>query len=36
MHVQLGTLPPGKWRELSASELRGLVPTQRATLSLRK
>jgi 23S rRNA pseudouridine2604 synthase len=36
MHVQLGTLQPGKWRELSASELRGLVPTQRATLSLRK
>jgi 23S rRNA pseudouridine2604 synthase len=36
MHVQLGTLPLGKWRELTASELRGLVPAQRRTLSLRK
>jgi 23S rRNA pseudouridine2604 synthase len=36
MHVQLGTLPLGQWRELTASELRGLVPAQRRTLSLRK
>ena len=36
MHVQLGTLPLGKWRELTATELRGLVPAQRRTLSLRK
>jgi len=36
MHVQLGTLPLGKWRELTASELRGLVPAQRRTLSLRR
>jgi 23S rRNA pseudouridine2604 synthase len=36
MHVQLGTLPLGKWRELTASELRGLAPAQRRTLSLRK
>ena len=36
MHVQLGTLPLGKWRELTAAELRGLVPAQRRTLSLRK
>ena len=36
MHVQLGTLPLGKWRELTATELRGLAPAQRRTLSLRK
>ena len=36
MHVQLGTLPLGRWRELTATELRGLVPAQRRTLSLRK
>ena len=36
MHVQLGTLPLGRWRELTANELRGLVPAQRRTLSLRK
>jgi 23S rRNA pseudouridine2604 synthase len=36
MHVQLGTLPLGQWRELTASELRGLVPAQRRTLSLRR
>jgi 23S rRNA pseudouridine2604 synthase len=36
MHVQLGTLPLGQWRELTAAELRGLVPAQRRTLSLRK
>jgi 23S rRNA pseudouridine2604 synthase len=36
MHVQLGTLPVGKWRELDATELRGLLPVQRPTLRLRK
>jgi 23S rRNA pseudouridine2604 synthase len=36
MHVQLGTLPVGKWRELDATELRGLLPAQRPTLRLRK
>jgi len=36
MHVHLGTLPVGKWRELTASELRGLLPAERRTLSLRK
>jgi len=36
MHVHLGTLPVGKWRELSATELRGLLPAERRTLSLRK
>jgi len=36
MHVQLGTLPLGKWRELTTTELRGLAPAPRRTLSLRK
>ena len=36
MHVHLGRLPVGKWRELSATELRGLLPAARRTLSLRK
>ena len=36
MHVQLGTLPLGKWRELTALELRGLLPGERRTLSLKK
>jgi 23S rRNA pseudouridine2604 synthase len=36
MHVQLGTLPVGKWRELDATELRGLLPAQRPTLRLRR
>ena len=36
MHVHLGTLPLGKWRELTATELRGLLPTERRTLSLKK
>lgn len=36
MHVHLGTLPVGKWRELSATELRGLLPAERRTLSLKK
>jgi len=35
MHVQLGSLPVGQWRELSAAELRGLLPAQRRTLSLK-
>jgi 23S rRNA pseudouridine2604 synthase len=35
MHVQLGSLPVGKWRRLSAAELRGLVPGARHTLSLK-
>jgi 23S rRNA pseudouridine2604 synthase len=36
MHVQLGTLPVGKWRELTATELRGLLPAGQRTLSLKK
>jgi 23S rRNA pseudouridine2604 synthase len=36
MHVHLGTLPVGKWRELTATELRGLLPAERRTLSLKK
>jgi 23S rRNA pseudouridine2604 synthase len=36
MHVHLGRLPVGKWRELTANELRGLLPAERRTLSLRK
>jgi hypothetical protein len=36
MHVHLGTLPVGKWRELTATELRGLLPSERRTLSLKK
>ena len=35
MHVHLGSLPVGKWRALTATELRGLVPAARRTLSLR-
>jgi 23S rRNA pseudouridine2604 synthase len=35
MHVQLGTLPVGQWRELTPAELRGLVPAARRTLSLK-
>jgi 23S rRNA pseudouridine2604 synthase len=34
MHVRLGDLPVGKWRDLTADELRGLVAS-RTTLSLR-
>ena len=34
MHVRLGDLPVGKWRDLTAEELRGLVAS-RTTLSLR-
>jgi len=33
MNVRLGSLPAGRWRELTASELRGLLP--RRTLSLK-
>lgn len=36
MHVHLGTLPVGRWRELTGVELRGLLPAERRTLSLRK
>jgi len=36
MHVHLGTLPVGKWRELTAIELRGLLPAERRTLSLKR
>jgi 23S rRNA pseudouridine2604 synthase len=36
MHVHLGTLPVGRWRELDAAELRGLLPEERRTLRLKK
>jgi 23S rRNA pseudouridine2604 synthase len=39
MHIQLGDLPLGKWRNLTAAEVRPLLPperTARATLRLRK
>jgi len=36
MHVHLGTLPVGRWRELTATELRGLLPVERRTLSLKQ
>lgn len=36
MDVHLGRLPVGKWRNLTASELRGLRPAGRRVLSLRK
>jgi len=35
MHVHLGELPAGKWRELTPVELRGLLPAARRTLTLR-
>lgn len=35
MHVHLGNLPVGQWRELTAAELRGLLPAARTTLRLR-
>ncbi len=35
MHVHLGALPIGKWRELTPAELRGLLPATRRTLTLR-
>ncbi len=34
MHVHLGALPAGKWRELTPEELRGLLPARRRTLTL--
>jgi 23S rRNA pseudouridine2604 synthase len=34
MHVHLGDLPAGKWRNLTPAELRGLLPEGRRTLSL--
>ncbi|NJD33004.1 MAG: 23S rRNA pseudouridine(2604) synthase RluF [Gammaproteobacteria bacterium] len=34
MHLRLGDLPPGKWRNLTPEEVRGLMPARR-TLSLR-
>jgi 23S rRNA pseudouridine2604 synthase len=40
MHIQLGTLPVGQWRELTSVEIRPLLPPERkggrATLKLRK
>ena len=40
MHIQLGNLPVGKWRNLTTVEVRPLLPPERkggrATLSLRK
>lgn len=35
MHVHLGELAAGKWRELTPRELRGLLPAARRTLTLR-
>jgi 23S rRNA pseudouridine2604 synthase len=35
MHVHLGALPVGRWRPLTAAELRGLQPAERRTLSLK-
>jgi 23S rRNA pseudouridine2604 synthase len=35
MHVHLGSMPVGKWRPLTAAEMRGLVPARRRTLSLK-
>ena len=35
MHVHLGAVPAGKWRELTPAELRGLLPARRRTLTLR-
>jgi hypothetical protein len=39
MHIQLGDLPIGKWRNLSAAEVRPLLPPERkgrATLRLKR
>ena len=36
MHVHLGSLPVGEWRALTPTELRGLLPAERRTLTLRK
>jgi len=35
MNVHLGTLPVGDWRNLTPSELAGLLPARRRTLALR-
>jgi 23S rRNA pseudouridine2604 synthase len=35
MHVHLGDLPAGRWRTLTAAELRGLLPGERRTLTLK-
>jgi 23S rRNA pseudouridine2604 synthase len=34
MHVHLGDLPVGRWRNLTPAELRGLLPTGRRTIRL--
>ena len=36
MHVHLGDLQAGKWRNLTPGELAGLLPAQQRTLSLKK
>jgi 23S rRNA pseudouridine2604 synthase len=36
MHVQLSSLPVGQWRALTPTELRGLLPAERRTLTPRK
>jgi 23S rRNA pseudouridine2604 synthase len=36
MHVQLGDLPAGKWRNLTSEELAGLLPAKERTLSVKK
>ncbi len=36
MHVHLGDLPAGKWRNLTTYELAGLLPAKQKTLSLKK
>jgi 23S rRNA pseudouridine2604 synthase len=36
MHVYLNDLPVGKWRNLTAAELAGLLPAKQRTLSLKK
>jgi 23S rRNA pseudouridine2604 synthase len=36
MHVHLGDLPTGKWRNLTTYELAGLLPAKQKTLSLKK
>jgi len=39
MHIQLGNLPVGKWRNLTAAEVRPLLPLEKKTrpkLTLKK
>lgn len=36
MHVHLGDLPAGKWRNLTAEELAGLLPAKERTISRKK